>query len=114
MLASGSRDKSILLRDVRLPDHYTDKLQGHRSEICGLKVGSMREGGNEKAVGRQRRLACNNTAWQAAGVSCMQLRPVQKSSTCHAMSARSRCVTVMSCTQGGRLPQAAQGSSTTS
>jgi cell division cycle 20-like protein 1 (cofactor of APC complex) len=41
MLASGSRDKSILLRDVRLPDHYTDKLQGHRSEICGLKVGSM-------------------------------------------------------------------------
>jgi hypothetical protein len=108
MLASGSRDKSILLRDVRLPDHYTDKLQGHRSEICGLKVGSMREGGNEKAVGRQRRLACNNTAWS------QQLRPVQKSSTCHAMSARSRCVTVMSCTQGGRLPQAAQGPSTTS
>jgi WD40 repeat protein len=40
MLASGSRDKSILLRDVRLPDHFTDKLAGHRSEVCGLKVGA--------------------------------------------------------------------------
>jgi len=38
MLASGSRDKSILLRDVRLPDHFVDKLAGHRSEVCGLKV----------------------------------------------------------------------------
>lgn len=38
MLASGSRDKSVLLRDVRLPDHYVAKLAGHRSEVCGLKV----------------------------------------------------------------------------
>lgn len=38
MLASGSRDKCILLRDVRLPDHFVDKLAGHRSEVCGLKV----------------------------------------------------------------------------
>lgn len=38
MLASGSRDKSILLRDVRMPEHFTEKLAGHRSEVCGLKV----------------------------------------------------------------------------
>lgn len=44
MLASGSRDKSILLRDVRLPDHYIDKLAGHRSEVCGLKVGLLSPG----------------------------------------------------------------------
>jgi cell division cycle 20-like protein 1 (cofactor of APC complex) len=44
MLASGSRDKSILLRDVRLPDQYVDKLAGHRSEVCGLKVGAIIQG----------------------------------------------------------------------
>lgn len=40
MLSSGSRDKSILLRDVRVPEPFVEKLSGHRSEVCGLKVGS--------------------------------------------------------------------------
>jgi WD40 repeat protein len=39
MLSSGSRDKSILLRDVRVPEPYVEKLLGHKSEVCGLKVG---------------------------------------------------------------------------
>jgi WD40 repeat protein len=38
MLSSGSRDKSILLRDVRVPEPYVEKLLGHKSEVCGLKV----------------------------------------------------------------------------
>lgn len=37
-LASGSRDKSVLLRDVRVPAHYSGRLTGHKSEVCGLKV----------------------------------------------------------------------------
>lgn len=39
VLASGSRDKAVLLRDVRLPQPYVEKLSGHKSEVCGLKVG---------------------------------------------------------------------------
>lgn len=39
MLSSGSRDKAILLRDVRVPEPYVEKLVGHKSEVCGLKVG---------------------------------------------------------------------------
>lgn len=38
MLASGSRDKAVLLRDVRVPEQYVDRLGGHKSEVCGLKV----------------------------------------------------------------------------
>lgn len=35
MLATGSRDRSILLRDVRQQDPFTLKLAGHRSEVGG-------------------------------------------------------------------------------
>lgn len=35
MLATGSRDRSILLRDVRQQDPFTMKLAGHRSEVGG-------------------------------------------------------------------------------
>eukprot|EP00951_Prasinocladus_malaysianus_P003935 scaffold27825_cov42-Prasinocladus_malaysianus.AAC.1 len=41
MLSSGSRDRSILQRDVRAPESFHMKLQGHRSEVCGLKVGTF-------------------------------------------------------------------------
>lgn len=37
ILASGSRDRLIFLRDVRVPDAYTEKLSNHKQEICGLK-----------------------------------------------------------------------------
>lgn len=35
-LTSGSKDKSILLRDVRSPESCTKRLSGHRAEVCGL------------------------------------------------------------------------------
>lgn len=38
MLSSGSRDKTILQRDVRVPDHFVSTLKGHKSEVCGLRV----------------------------------------------------------------------------
>ena len=36
-LSTGSRDRSILQRDIRAPAPYHDKLSGHRSEVPGLK-----------------------------------------------------------------------------
>jgi len=36
-LASGSRDRLIFLRDVRAKSPFTDRLNAHRQEVCGLK-----------------------------------------------------------------------------
>ena len=37
VLASGSRDRLIYLRDVRVQASYTDVLSNHKQEVCGLK-----------------------------------------------------------------------------
>lgn len=53
-LASGSRDRSILLRDVRAPEPWTSKLSAHRSEVCGLKWSpedrELASGGNDNQL----------------------------------------------------------------
>ncbi|XP_047983647.1 protein FIZZY-RELATED 2-like [Salvia hispanica] len=36
-LSSGSRDKSILQRDIRAREDYVSKLTGHKDEVCGLE-----------------------------------------------------------------------------
>lgn len=33
MLSSGSRDKSILQRDIRAQEDFVSKLSGHKSEV---------------------------------------------------------------------------------
>ncbi len=40
VLASGSKDKSILVRDIRAPTDYVARLKGvkgHTQEVCGLR-----------------------------------------------------------------------------
>jgi cell division cycle 20-like protein 1 (cofactor of APC complex) len=37
IFSSGSRDKTILHRDLRVSQPFISKLTGHRQEICGLK-----------------------------------------------------------------------------
>ena len=54
MIATGSHDHSIMMRDVRIPEHYTDVLQGHRQEVCGLKWSldetQLASGGNDNKL----------------------------------------------------------------
>jgi cell division cycle 20-like protein 1 (cofactor of APC complex) len=54
LLATGSRDHSILIRDVRVPEHYSEVLQGHRQEVCGLKWSldetQLASGGNDNKL----------------------------------------------------------------
>lgn len=54
LLATGSRDHSVLIRDVRVPEHYSDVLQGHRQEVCGLKWSldetQLASGGNDNKL----------------------------------------------------------------
>lgn len=37
LLSTGSRDKSILNRDIRDSSQFISKFEGHKQEVCGLK-----------------------------------------------------------------------------
>ncbi|KAH7447391.1 hypothetical protein KP509_01G104700 [Ceratopteris richardii] len=54
ILSSGSRDRSILQRDVRAQDDFVSKLTGHKSEVCGLKWSyddrELASGGNDNQL----------------------------------------------------------------
>jgi cell division cycle 20-like protein 1 (cofactor of APC complex) len=54
VLSTGSRDRAILHRDVRSPDHYFRRLQGHRQEVCGIKWSpsgtQLASGGNDNKL----------------------------------------------------------------
>lgn len=54
VLSTGSRDKRILLRDVRQPEDSFFKLQTHRQEVCGLAWSpdeqQLSSGGNDNKL----------------------------------------------------------------
>ena len=54
LLSSGSRDRSILTRDMRESSQYVYKLVGHQQEICGVKWSPdgnyIASGGNDNKV----------------------------------------------------------------
>ncbi|KDN42521.1 WD40 repeat-like protein [Tilletiaria anomala UBC 951] len=54
ILTSGSRDRIIYHRDVRVPEHTIRELRGHRQEVCGLKWNSdsnqLASGGNDNRL----------------------------------------------------------------
>lgn len=55
ILSSGSRDRTILHRDTRAPEHFVRRLSGHhKQEVCGLKWNSdtdqLASGGNDNKL----------------------------------------------------------------
>lgn len=54
LMSSGSRDRSILHRDLRSSEHYIARLVGHRQEVCGLRWSSegayLASGGNDNML----------------------------------------------------------------
>ncbi|KAK4900408.1 substrate-specific activator of APC-dependent proteolysis [Elasticomyces elasticus] len=54
ILSTGSRDRSILHRDVRLPAQFLRRLTGHKQEVCGLKwnpeTEQLASGGNDNKI----------------------------------------------------------------
>ncbi|KAE9459475.1 hypothetical protein C3L33_08599, partial [Rhododendron williamsianum] len=54
LLSSGSRDKSILQRDIRTQEDFVSKMTGHKSEVCGLKWSydnrELASGGNDNRL----------------------------------------------------------------
>ena len=63
MLSSGSRDKTILHRDLRSHNNITAKLTGHKQEVCGLKWSwdgeQLASGGNDNML----------VVWSAGSIS---------------------------------------------
>ena len=53
-LSSGSRDKSILHRDIRTRHNFEFKMDGHKQEVCGLKWSfdgqQLASGGNDNKL----------------------------------------------------------------
>ena len=53
-VASGGRDKSIRVRDVRAPSHHVDLKAAHKQEVCGLKWSPcgdfLASGGNDNKL----------------------------------------------------------------
>ena len=51
ILSRGSRDRTILNRDVRIEDHFVNKFDNHKQEVCGLKwnveENKLASGGND-------------------------------------------------------------------
>ena len=72
VLATGSRDHNILLRDPRSQSNYSDKLVGHKQEVCGLKWSFddqlLASGGNDNKllVWQDRRISSKFSGHQAA------------------------------------------------
>lgn len=54
ILSSGSHDRLIYHRDVRIRDMFVTKLTGHRQEVCGLKwnvhENQLASGGNDNKL----------------------------------------------------------------
>lgn len=54
LLVTGSRDKSILQRDLRISKNFALKMEDHTQEICGLKWSLdeqyLASGGNDNKV----------------------------------------------------------------
>lgn len=55
LVATGSKDKTILVRDIRAHNDYYQKLEGHKQEVCGLKwsmhdENQLASGGNDNKL----------------------------------------------------------------
>ena len=54
LCSSGSRDKQILQRDLRVQQDYIAKLNYHKQEVCGLKWSfdeqQLASGGNDNKL----------------------------------------------------------------
>lgn len=53
-MATGSRDRSILLRDLRSKKDFYEEFVGHKQEVCGMKWSydgdQLATGGNDNKL----------------------------------------------------------------
>lgn len=98
-LVSGSRDKSILLRDVRAADNFYDRLLGHKQEVCGLKWSydeqMFSSGGNDNKMFIWTSKSTNpifKTNAHKAAVKAMAWSPHQHGLLCSGGGTADKCI----------------------
>ncbi len=98
-LVSGSRDKSILLRDVRMTDNYYERLLGHKQEVCGLKWSfdeqMFSSGGNDNKMFIWTAKSSNpifKTSAHKAAVKAMAWSPHQHGLLCSGGGTADKCI----------------------
>ena len=99
ILATGSRDKSILLRDIRSQDSFFERLTGHKQEVCGLKWSfdeqMLSSGGNDNKVciwTPKSRIPIFKTLAHKAAVKALAWSPHQHSLLASGGGTADRCI----------------------
>ncbi|XP_073042126.1 protein FIZZY-RELATED 3 [Primulina eburnea] len=117
ILSSGSRDRTILQHDLRVPSDYISKLVGHKSEICGLKWShddrELASGGNDNQL-----LVWNQHSQQpilkltehTAAVKAIAWSPHQNSVLASGGGTADRCIRFWNTTTGNQLNSVDTGS----
>eukprot|EP01137_Pigoraptor_chileana_P013726 Opistho-2@67564 len=117
LLASGSRDRSILLRDLRAPGNFTSKLEGHRQEVCGLRWSPDEEqlasGGNDNKLfvwGRTHTTPIQRFAEHTAAVKAIAWSPHQHGLLASGGGTADRCIRFWNTVTGQALQHTDTGS----
>lgn len=116
LLASGSRDRVILLRDVRAPQQTNDtvsKLAVHKQEVCGLKFSPdenyLASGGNDnKLLIWNAKMATSNRLLHkfsdhSAAVKAIAWSPHQSGLIASGGGTADRCIRFFNAHTGARL-----------
>lgn len=117
LLASGSRDRSILQRDVRVAEHYVQKLPGHKAEVCGLKWSlddrQLASGGNDNVIhvwSPHSLLPQHRFADHTAAVKALAWSPHQHGLLASGGGTADRCIRFWNTTNGTALNSVDTGS----
>ncbi|GMI10814.1 hypothetical protein TrLO_g15776 [Triparma laevis f. longispina] len=110
VLASGSRDRLIYLRDVRSKEPFVTKLAGHKQEVCGLKWSAdesqLASGGNDNKLfiwNLQSSQPVNRFNEHTAAVKAIAWSPHQHGLLCSGGGTADRCIRFWNTLSGNSL-----------
>jgi len=118
-LASGSRDRLIYLRDVRAAGDFTDRLNHHKQEVCGLKwsfdePSFLASGGNDNLLhvidGRNPTQPIHQFSEHSAAVKAIAWSPHQHGLLASGGGTADRCIRFWNALSGTALSKVDTGS----
>jgi len=119
ILASGSRDRLIYLRDVRSQQPYTTRLAAHKQEVCGLKwsfdePAHLASGGNDNKLLvwdiKMQRQPAHKFAEHTAAVKAIAWSPHQHGLLASGGGTADRCIRFWNALSGSALNAVDTGS----
>jgi len=119
ILASGSRDRLIYLRDVRSQQPFTTRLAAHKQEVCGLKwsfdePAHLASGGNDNKLLvwdiKNQRQPAHKFAEHTAAVKAIAWSPHQHGLLASGGGTADRCIRFWNALSGSALSAVDTGS----